>query len=149
MREAAEAIRADTTLTSAQALGREIARRVINLLLDDDRNDPAGALTGIAARDPIEMLAFAEGFAAADELAPKYWERVKSVYGIGVVPQFQLRATRQSAAADLRKTLSARYSKQIAGWLSQTNVPDDQKVCASRGQCIDPSFPKRRSGTPG
>lgn len=113
VREAAEAIRADTRLSSAQALGREIARRVIDLLLDDESNDPAAALTGIAARDPIATLAFAEGFAAADELVPIFWGRVQTSYGVGIIPEFQQMAVRKSAASCLMVTLAERYSRQL------------------------------------
>lgn len=115
VRQAAETIRADTRVTSAQALGREITRRVINLLLDDQCNDPAAALTGIAARDPIATLAFAEGFAAADELAPMFWDRIESSFGVSIAAEFQQRKIRKDAAFALRKVLTERYARQLRG----------------------------------
>lgn len=116
VREAAKSIRADTMLTSAQALGREIARRVVDLLLDDERNDPAAALTGIAARDPIAALAFAEGFAAADELAPAFWDQMKANYGISIAAEFQQTGIRRSAATALSLTLAERYARHLRGF---------------------------------
>ncbi|WP_226661732.1 hypothetical protein [Alteriqipengyuania lutimaris] len=113
VREAAYLIRAETTTKNAQALGREIARRVIDLLLNEHGHDPAVVLHGIATRDPITMLAFAEGFAAADELAPMLWDRIQAIYGVSIAAEFQQRKIRRDAASVLRITLAERYARQL------------------------------------
>lgn len=112
VQEAAAAIREETGIASAQGLGREIARRVIDLLLDDTRNDPA-ALFAAPTMDPINTLAFGEGFGAIDELAPMFWERVQASYGLGTIPEFQQRTLRKASASCLAITLGERYSRQI------------------------------------
>ena len=113
VREAADHIRAQTGLTSAKSVGREVAKRVVDLILDDQRNDPASVLSSIAARDPVAMLAFSEGFAACDELAPLYWDRVQSNFGISTAPEFQQELLRRAAASDLLEVIAGRYARQI------------------------------------
>jgi hypothetical protein len=112
VQEAAEAIREETGIASAQALGREIARRVIDLLLEDTRNDPA-ALFAAPALDPIGTLAFGEGFGAVDELAARYRDRMLANFGASIVVEFQQRFHRQTEALKLQNALTERYSRHI------------------------------------
>lgn len=112
VQEAAAAIREETGIASAQGLGREIARRVIDLLLDDTRNDPA-ALFATTEMDPINALAFGEGFGAVDELATRYRDRMLANFGIGIPPIFQQAIQRKQSAEELRSRLSERYSRQL------------------------------------
>lgn len=112
VREAAAAIREETGIKSAQGLGREIARRVTELLLDDSRNDPA--LFVSTARNPISTLAFGEGFGAVDELAVAFRDRMLSNFGAAIVVEFQQQIQRKSASKMLRRTLGRRYAKMVS-----------------------------------
>jgi hypothetical protein len=112
VREAAAAIREEMGIPSAQGLGREIALRVIDLLLDDERNDPAAILLS-AQPNPIGSLAFGEGFGAVDELAARFRDRMLANFGIGIAPEFQQVAARKACSRELLDTLSERYAKQL------------------------------------
>lgn len=112
VQKAAAAIREETGIASAQGLGREIARRVIDLLLDDTRNDPA-ALFAAAAMDPIGTLAFGESFGAVDELATRYRDRMLANFGIGIAPEFQQAINRKAAADEILSTLAERYARHV------------------------------------
>jgi len=113
VREAADAIRASTGLSSARALGREIAERVTATMLDDAQNDPAAILPGLTRRDPIAMLAFGQGIGAVDDLAASYRDRMLANFGVGIVVEFQQRLLRRDAAQDLRATLAERYARHL------------------------------------
>lgn len=115
VREAAAAIRAETRMTSARALGREIAERVTAAMLDDAQNDPAAILPGLAGRDPIAKLAFAQGVGAVDELAERFRDRMLAAFGTFIPPIFQQEVQRRDAARELRATLAERYTRQLRG----------------------------------
>lgn len=109
---AADLLRAETGIGSAHGLGRMIAGRVIDLLLDDTRNDLAASLLPLAG-DPVAALAFGEGFGAVDDLASRYWDRVMATFGIQIAPEFQQAALRRAAARDMIPTLAERYARQL------------------------------------
>ena len=110
VREAAAAIRAETGIFSAQGLGREIARRVIELLVDDTRNDPAVLLP---VMDPISALAFGEGFGAVDELASLFRDRMLANHGVAITHEFQQIWERRHSGLALQRRLAKRYAIQI------------------------------------
>lgn len=110
--EAAAAIREETGIASAQGLGREIARRVIDLLLDDTGNDPS-LLLHDTMPDPIDKLAFKEGFAAVDELAVRYRDQMLANFGVSIAPEFQQIINRRQAARALQTMLTERYAKHL------------------------------------
>lgn len=112
VRSAAALVEAETGITSAQGQGREIARRVIDLLLDDTRNDLAAILSPLTG-DPIATLAFGEGFGAVDDLAARFRDRMLANFGVSIAPDFQQRAQRQQAARQLGALLSERYAKHL------------------------------------
>lgn len=115
---AASRIQSETGLTSARALGREIAERVTAALLEDAQNDPAAILPGLVSRDPIAMLAFAPGIAAVDELAERFRDRMLAAFGSFIPPAFQHEAQRRAAANTLCRTLAERYARHLR--LAQT-----------------------------
>tara|TARA_B100000678_G_C18226956_1_gene509244 strand:+ start:3544 stop:3912 length:369 start_codon:yes stop_codon:yes gene_type:complete len=110
---AAAVIREETGLTSAQAIGRIIASRVINLLLEDNRQVTAHTIGRLAGYEPISLLAFSEGFAAADELATKYWHNLEACFGLAIAPEFQQKIIRKRSAIEFRETLQLRYARHI------------------------------------
>lgn len=112
VQEAAAAIREETGITSAQGLGRKVARRVIDLLLDDKRNESASNLPSMAM-DPIYMLAYGEGFGAVDDLAARYRDRLLANFGAAIVVEFQQRIQRKNVAIEICTTLSRRYASHI------------------------------------
>ena len=122
VQEAAAAIREETGIASAQGLGREIARRVIDLLMDDTRNDPS-ALFGATAMDPINTLAFGEGFGAVDGLATRFRDRMLANFGASIVIEFQQRIQQRAAAHDLGETLAERYCRHIRNAPPAANQP--------------------------
>ena len=129
--EAAELVQTETSICSAQGLGREIARRVIELLLDDNRNDPMTAMADMAM-DPISALAFGEGFGAVDELAAVFRDRMLSNYGSSIVVEFQQQVQRELASKSLSRTLSRRYAKIIS--CHSLPHPSEERNCRSRDQ---------------
>jgi hypothetical protein len=112
VREAAASIRASTGLTSARALGREIAERVAVAMLDDAQADPDLILPGLPG-DPISALAFAPGIAAVDELAERFRDRMLANFGAAIPPIFQQEVQRRDAAHDLRTSLAVRYARHL------------------------------------
>lgn len=112
VRAAAALVEAETGITSAQGQGREIARRVIDLLLDDTRNDLAAMLAPLAG-DPIAMLAFGEGFGAVDDLAARFRDRMLANFGVAIAPVFQQVVNRRDAAAEVASSLCERYARHL------------------------------------
>lgn len=112
VRAAADLIRAETGIESAQGLGREIAHRVIELLLDDTRNDLAAPLLTFTG-DPIAALAFGEGFGACDDIAVRFRDRMLANFGLAIAPEFQQIINRRNAAAAAASLLSARYARHL------------------------------------
>ena len=101
VREAADMVRADTGLTSAKALGREVAARVTAALLDDAQHDPgAASLSGLANSDPIATLAFTQDDAAVDEFAASFRDRMLTLFGTFIPPIFQQEVQRAPPRAD-------------------------------------------------
>ena len=113
VREAAAMISTETGLTSARALGKEIANRVTAALLDDAQNDPAAVLPSLASGDPIARLAFDDRYAAGDELAGQFRDRMLAAFGSYIPPIFQQKVQRNEATNLLRKTLISRYIRHI------------------------------------
>lgn len=113
VQQAAAEIHASTGLSSARALGREIAARVTAAMLDDARSDPAAILPGLATGDPVAALGFAPGIGAVDELAERFRDRMMANFGISITPPFQQEVQRREAACDLRATLAERYTRHL------------------------------------
>lgn len=113
VRDAATAIRAETGLTSAKALGGEIASRVTAALLDDAQSDPAGIMSGFASGNPIFVLAFGHDQAAVDDLAERFRDRMLALFGTFIPPIFQQENQRRAAANDLCVTLAERYARHL------------------------------------
>ena len=110
---AAAAIRAETGMTSARALGREIAERVTAAMLDDAKNDPAAIFPSFAGDDPIAVLAFGHDIGAVAELAERFRDRTLAAFGTFIPPIFQQEVQRRDAARELRATLAERYTRHL------------------------------------
>lgn len=118
VRDAAAAIRAEMGLTSAKALGREVAKRVTDQMLADSEHDPMEAiLSGLIDCDPIATLASSPELGTLDELAELFRDRMLSHFGLFIPPQFQQQVQRRSASLRFRATLSERYAKHLRGIL--------------------------------
>jgi hypothetical protein len=116
VREAALIARAETGLTSAKALSREIARRVVVELMADLEADPLDLAFAAIERDllqsPFQRLASCPDINLAAEFVKRRTKSVEDRQGRYLSPPEQA-AERRAIESDLRDALAKRYDRQL------------------------------------
>jgi hypothetical protein len=118
VREAAEAVKAETGLTSAKALSREIARRVVVELVKELEADPLdlslAAIERTLLGSPFQRLASCPDIDTASEFVERRVKRLRARCGGDLLPAEQARE-RDEVAAELRASLAHRYDRHLRG----------------------------------
>jgi hypothetical protein len=116
VREAAEIVRAETGLTSARAISREVARRVSLVFMADLEADPLdqafAAIDRATTSSPFQRLASCPDINIASEFVKLRLKAVEARQGRYLSPQHQEVELRQ-IAENLRNILTGRYDWQL------------------------------------
>jgi hypothetical protein len=116
VRAAAKIVRAETGLTSARAVSREIARRVVAEFFADLDADPLdlafAAVERELLRSPFQRLASCPHINLSAEFVERRSRRIEQRHGRYLSParQFEERA---AIAAEMREALRNRYDRQL------------------------------------
>lgn len=116
VREAAQIVRAETGLTSAKALSREIAARVVSELLNELEGDPLDLAFAAIERDllrsPFQRLASCPEIDTAAEFVERRVERLRARSGRRL-SDAEDDSERRAIADELMRLLSGRYDRQL------------------------------------
>jgi hypothetical protein len=113
---AAQLVRAETSLTSAKSIAREIANRVVaEMLTDLQRDDFTAALAKAEnqfAPCPIFALATCEQISTVGAFVERQCEAVRARSGRYLRPSEQ-EAERQAIASQIISTMESRYARML------------------------------------
>ena len=116
VREAAEIVRAETGLTSAKAISREIAARVVPALMSELEGDPLELALAAIERDligsPFQRLASCPEIDTASLFVEMRVERVRARCG-RYLTEAEQDTERRALLGQLRLTLAARYDRHV------------------------------------